>query len=328
MTRTITAMYDSRQDAEAARRQLESSGLSSGDISIIDQSASGQGAAGMADDSNLRDGGEHKGFFGALKDMFMPEEDRHAYSEGISRGGFLLTARVDEDRVDEAVRLLDSSDAVDFDSRQNEWRQSGWAGYDASTRDRDLTGDRLTEERAIPLAEERLRVGKREVERGSVRVRSYVQETPVHEEVSLREERVDVERRPVNEALRGTGDDVFREREIEMTERGEEAVVGKEAVVTEEVFLRPQTEERVEHIEDTVRHTEVEVDDSGRDGMSMRNRDRDRTGILGTGTTDESRSFSDDADHSIAMDAEGDRVNETDEERRLRLERRDRDMRP
>lgn len=312
MTRTLTAMYDSRADAEAAKRELEAAGLSGGDIDIIDQGA-GEGAPG---DVRYADGGEHKGFFGSLKDMFMPEEDRYAYSEGLRRGHFLLTARVDEDRCDDAIRVLDNGSAVDFDTRQSEWRQSGWTG----TEER-LAGERterLTEDRAIPLAEERLNIGKREVERGSVRVRSYVREEPVHEEVRLREERVDVERRPVNEAVRGDADHLFEERQIEMTERGEEAVVGKEAVVTEEVRLRPQAEERVEHIDDTVRRTEVEVEGGDRERLSDRG---DRLAATG-----EDRTFADDGDSSIAMDPDGDRVNETDEERERRL--RDRDLRP
>jgi uncharacterized protein (TIGR02271 family) len=307
MTRTITAMYDSRSDAEEAKRQLQSSGLSEGDITIVDQGMSGSTTTG----TTYADGGESRGFFGALKDMFMPDEDRHLYSEGLRRGGFLLTARVDEDRCDEAIRLLDTSNAVDFENRTSEWRSSGW--------DADTTSLRAEETQTIPLAEERLRVGKREVERGTVRVRSYVEETPVHEEVSLREERVDVERRPVSDtyAARDAGDGLFEEREIELTERGEEAVVAKEAVVTEEVVLRPHTEERVEQIDDTVRRTDIDIDED-RDRVSL---DADRT------LTDESRTFRDDADHSISMDADGGRIEETEEERRERLER-DGDLRP
>ncbi|HEX8062397.1 MAG TPA: DUF2382 domain-containing protein [Allosphingosinicella sp.] len=53
-------------------------------------------------------------------------------------------------------------------------------------------------EERIPIVEEELRVGKREVERGGARVRSYVTETPVSEQVNLREEHVSVERRPVD----------------------------------------------------------------------------------------------------------------------------------
>ena len=43
----------------------------------------------------------------------------------------------------------------------------------------------------IPVVEEDLRVGKREVGGGRVRVRSYVTERPVEEQVELRQERVD-----------------------------------------------------------------------------------------------------------------------------------------
>ena len=112
---------------------------------------------------------------------------------------------------------------------------------------------------AIPIVEERLVVGKREVDRGGVRVRSYVVETPVSEQVSLREENVDVQRRTVDRPLTDA-DDAFRERTIEMTETGEEAVVGKQAVVTEEIGLKKDVGQRTEEVRDTVRHTEVEVE--------------------------------------------------------------------
>ena len=102
-------------------------------------------------------------------------------------------------------------------------------------------------------------VGKREVNRGGVRVRSYVVETPVSEQVSLREENVSIERRPVDRALTGT-EDAFRDRTIEMTETGEEVVVGKTATVTEEVTIRKDVSERTQEINDSVRRTEVEVE--------------------------------------------------------------------
>jgi hypothetical protein len=51
-----------------------------------------------------------------------------------------------------------------------------------------------TGEEVIPVVEEELHVGKREVSGGRVRVRSYTVETPVQEQVSLREEHVSVER--------------------------------------------------------------------------------------------------------------------------------------
>jgi uncharacterized protein (TIGR02271 family) len=146
-----------------------------------------------------------------------------------------------------------------------------------STREAGLTGaeSRLSDrgEEVLPVAEERLRVGKRDVSHGRVRIRSYVVETPVEEQVTLREERVAVERRPVDRAL-SDAEQAFQERTIEAEERGEEAVVSKEARITEEVVVRKEAEQRTETVSDTVRQTEVEVED-----------ERGNT-ISGTGTTD------------------------------------------
>jgi len=103
------------------------------------------------------------------------------------------------------------------------------------------------DEEVIPVVEEQLVVGKREVDRGGVRVRSYVTETPVHEQIRLRNERVNVERRPVDREV-AAGDDAFRERTIDMTATGEEAVVGKTSHVVEEIVVSKTADERVEQI--------------------------------------------------------------------------------
>ena len=56
----------------------------------------------------------------------------------------------------------------------------------------------------IPLAEEVLVVGKRTVNTGTTRIRRYVVETPVEQQVSLIRERVVVERRrPVTNKVDG-----------------------------------------------------------------------------------------------------------------------------
>ena len=126
-----------------------------------------------------------------------------------------------------------------------------------------LAGDEV-----IQAAEEQLAVGKREVGRGSVRVRSYVTERPVEEQVELRQERVTLERRPVDREL-APGDAAFQERTIEAVERGEEAVVSKTARVTEEIGLRKDVERETETVRDTVRKQEVEVEDdrTGREAV-------------------------------------------------------------
>ena len=75
----------------------------------------------------------------------------------------------------------------------------------------------------------------------------------------MRSEHVDVERRVVEEHV-GDAEALFQEREIEMDETAEEAVVGKEARVVGEVSFRKNVEEHTETVRDTVRHTEVEVE--------------------------------------------------------------------
>jgi uncharacterized protein (TIGR02271 family) len=113
----------------------------------------------------------------------------------------------------------------------------------------------------IPVTEEQIVVGKRAVEAGRVRVYGRVSEKPVEESVTLRDERVNVERRavdrPVTDADRK--DDVV----IEVTEMREEPVVGKQERVVEEVVISKTAEERTEKVRDTVRRKDVEVEKTG-----------------------------------------------------------------
>jgi uncharacterized protein (TIGR02271 family) len=269
MSRTVTALFDSRNEAEEAKTRLQSSRIDAERIRIIDQSSGGSGS--------MQEEPGQQGFMASLKELFMPDDDAYAYGEGIKRGGYLVCAQVDEDEADEACRVLEQSNSVDFDQRQEQWRSEGWQAHSGGSA-LGMTGgtgstersDRTIEEERIPLVEEELRVGKREVARGGARVRSYVQETPVHEQVNLREEHVSVERRPVNETLGQGGldrdSDLLRDRTIEMTETAEEAVVSKEARVREELVVRKTAEEHVEQIDDTVRRTEVDIDEGMRAG--------------------------------------------------------------
>lgn len=267
--RTYTAMYESRADAERVQRELETLGIIDVDgMKLHDQ--------GSQDGYSTH---ESRGFWASMKSMFLPDEDRHTYEEGVRRGHCVLTVEVDDQHADRVHDLLENSNAIDVDERASQWRQEGWtapssASTSAQTGMATMPGtnadaiagatasaDTGTEER-IPIVEESLAVGKREVARGGVRVRSYVREVPVHEQVRLREEHVDVERRPVNEPLDAANlaGDAFRERTVEATEAAEEAVVAKQARVVEEVVVRKGVEERVERIDDTVRHTEVDVE--------------------------------------------------------------------
>lgn len=283
MTRTITALFDSRADAEAAKARLQSSSIDVDDVHVHDQSSQGFSNDQYSSHQN-------RGFWDSVKSAFLPDEDRHTYEEGIRRGGALLTATVPEHQADEVVRILDEADAIDLEDRSNQWRQSGWdyssqntgatagagtgsafafgsgtggtTGDDYTRRTETGLGTGTNEER-IPIVEEELKIGKREVERGGVRVRSYVAETPVNEQVTLRDEHVSIERRAVDLPLSAADGDAFREREISMTETSEEAVVQKEARVREELLIHKEVGQHTETVQDTVRHTEVDVDNVG-----------------------------------------------------------------
>jgi uncharacterized protein (TIGR02271 family) len=249
--RMITAFFDTRAEAEQAQRRMRELGVTADRIRVVD---SGADSSARADD---------KGLWEKIKDFFSGDEDRYIYEEGLRRGGYLLTAEVDESEADQACALLEQSSAVDLKTREAEWRAQGWRGAQSNPAAKEgqmRTGERSGTEETIPIVEERLRVGKREVHRGGMRVRSYVVEEPVHEQVRLRTERTEVERHPVNKPVRGASGDLLRERVIDVHETTEEPVVEKEAVIKEEVGVRKHTEERVENIDDTVRRTEVDVD--------------------------------------------------------------------
>jgi uncharacterized protein (TIGR02271 family) len=111
----------------------------------------------------------------------------------------------------------------------------------------------------VPVIEEDLAIGKRQVETGGARVQSRVVEKPIEENVDLRQEHVQVERRPVNRPIQ-PGDMQLEEGTIEMVERAEEAVVDKRARVAEEVVITKEVDQRTETISDTLRFTEVQVD--------------------------------------------------------------------
>jgi uncharacterized protein (TIGR02271 family) len=281
MSSTITAMFDNRSDAEAAKARLESANVDAEHVHIHDKTSSAHREQGYSTH-------EDRGVWDSIRNAFLPDEDRHTYEEGLRRGGVLLTADVDDDRVDEAVRVLEGAGSIDIDDRSSQWRSSGWdyaapaAGVGTGAAlgafgsnapatgggdDRAMGGVGSTDhvggnerEEVIPVVEEQLVVGKRDVNRGGVRVRSYVTETPVHEQIRLRNERVNVERRTVDQPLSAADGDAFRERSINMTATGEEAVVGKNARVVEEVVVSKTAEEHVENIDDTVRKTDVEID--------------------------------------------------------------------
>ncbi|MCJ2072768.1 YsnF/AvaK domain-containing protein [Methylobacterium sp. J-030] len=297
MTQTITALFDRPAEAQAAQTKLVAAGIPQSAIKLV------QGAQTARTSGSYDYHKDEGGFWGSLKDFFMPEEDRYAYSEGLNRGGTLLTASVEPTQTEIAYDILEQNGSVDLDQRESTWRKEGWSGYSATggttaagstagmaaagttaagtaaTGATSLKGAGTTtgETDYIPVVEERLNVGKRVAESGRVRVRSFVVEKPVEEQVTLRDETVHVDRRVVDRPVTAADEALFASKTIEATEMREQAVVSKEARVVEEVGIRKDAGQRTETITDKVRHTEVEVEDE-RGNVS-------RTGTTGATTT-------------------------------------------
>jgi len=121
---TVTALYDTRGAAETARTGLIDIGVNEADITIR-----GTDDRATAETTETQD----KGFWASLGDLFMPDEDRYTYSEGMRRGGYLLTANVAEGMSQQAEQVLESADPVDLDERSSTWRSEGWTGYSTGT---------------------------------------------------------------------------------------------------------------------------------------------------------------------------------------------------
>ncbi|WP_430246363.1 YsnF/AvaK domain-containing protein [Neorhizobium sp. DAR64861/K0K2] len=265
---TITAFFDDRSEADRAIERLSEAGIPRSAIKMI--------ADGGETTTTTH---ESKGFWAALGEFFLADDDRNTYAEGIRRGGFLVTVSgYPFDLHDRALDILDDEGSIDIDERSKAWEFEGWSrtgsteAYAASSYDRTSgtatsTAIDADNEEVIPVIEEELRVGKRDVNNGRVRVRSYVTETPVSGSVSLRDENVEITRRTVDRPLNGN-EDAFVDRTIEAEEHREEAVISKEARVVEEISLKKTAQQRQETVSDSVRKTEVEVEDDRTGGVS------------------------------------------------------------
>lgn len=121
----------------------------------------------------------------------------------------------------------------------------------------DLAAD--NRDQVLRLAEEKLDVGKRLVERGITRIRRFVTDEPVEANVTLHEERADVTRRAATDSAVLDNVD-WGEKTIEIRETAEEAVVNKTAHVAEEVVISKKVSDQVKTVHDTVRRQHVEVE--------------------------------------------------------------------
>lgn len=247
MEQTVVGVFDDRSDAEAAMAELIKEGFIKEKIDLAGSKA--DATAGSTGDSGV--GERISNFFGSI--FGGDESTARNYTQAAGGADAILTVHADSPQRAEMARdILDRNGAIDVDERSSGMAASG-GGKD--------TGTRGQANARIPVIEENLDVGKRDVERVGARIRSRIIERPVEEHVRLREEHVSVNRRPVDREVTDEDRRRFQPGEMEITEHAEVPIVGKTARVVEEVEVGKQVTERDETIRDTVRGTRVDVDE-------------------------------------------------------------------
>ena len=296
---TIVAVYDTAAHAEAVIRDLEGAGVPASAISR--HAASAETTTGVEPSTSRREPGFWESIFGGEPDhdtavydrsleggsqvvtVRVPDEqvdnvvsilERHdpVDMDERAKGYGLTTPGLTTSTTHEALGttpaagaaagygLGGAGSATTTPGGALGTPQTSTAGAAAGVAGRKNLSADDTEK--LQLAEEQLTVGKRLVNRGTTRIRRFVVETPVQEDVSLHSERVSVDRRPVTGDARVTDPD-FTEKTVEVAETDEEAIVGKTARVREEVVVRKDAADRVETVRDTVRRQDVEITKDG-----------------------------------------------------------------
>src|SRR4051812_12219203 len=274
----IIAVFENTERAATARQALIGDGLDNARMELIDR---------RSDLDN----------WAALKRHTLPDEDTHLFAESLGRGHAILVIRAASGEHDRIMQVLSRFNPIDIEEHAQQWRTAGWSGIHPGKAAWDVhrqsgaahstatttgaataaptaatsaartapatsataaRGATEVQEEVIPVYEEELKVGKRVVEQGRVRVHAYTVERPVEKTVTARDERVEIEHRPISR----TGELTMpQEREIEVIERHEEPVVEKRVMGNEEIVVRKEVDQHTETVRDTVRHTEVEIDD-------------------------------------------------------------------
>lgn len=279
MSHTVVGLFNNRNEAQTAKRELTQKGFAEGNIDVSHKRAAGATTATdtVATTSQIEITDSVGNFFSSL----FGSDDTNAknYSNAAGDADAILTVHADSvEKAREAAEILDRNGAIDIDAAATQHRErtltqatqttAQTTAHVADTAPRNAA--RTEGEATIPVIEEQIQVGKREVETGGARIRSRIIEKPVEESIRLREEHVVVDRHAVNRAVTDADLSSFKEGDISITERAEVAVVGKETRVVEEVVIGKNVTERQETIRDTVKRTDVEVEEINTDTTARR----------------------------------------------------------
>ncbi len=267
---TVLCLFHTSRQAQEALAELQSSQIPPDSISVLD----GGSSAGAGS------------YTSRLQAMSLPERDQRLLSDGLSAGGSVIVVSGQESMTDKAEAIFSKHQARKIDQEVIGQTAPAPATPVAAVPVAAVppakparSATTANAETVIPIVEEEIAVGKRQVQRGGVRVYSRIVETPVQESVTLREEHATIERHPVNRAVTEADMEALKVQSIEVTETAEVPVVGKSARVVEEVRVDKDVTERTEKVTDTVRHTEIEVEQLAGDVTGT------QTSGTGTGVT-------------------------------------------
>jgi stress response protein YsnF len=266
MAKTVVGLFNNKVDAESAVRELTSAGFPQSDIELI-----ARNGIPTADRDVIAN----------LTRVGVPGEEAREYTSRLATGKALVLVRASEAAAQRAVTVMERNAGIEME-RENPGAISPTATAESApgvprragvtpppaTAAAAGTTQGTSQETRIPVVEEEMKVGKREVAGRSVHVFTHVVEEPVEREIALRQEHVNVERRQVDRPATEADLREFKEGAIEMTETAEEPVVSKEARVVEEVVVSKDATQENRSIRDTLRKTEVDVEE----GTNARNR--------------------------------------------------------
>jgi uncharacterized protein (TIGR02271 family) len=268
---TLVAVYDTRAHADAAANALKTAGFAESDISVFDEARLKDGR------SSLADGVKAPGLWQRLFGPDVYEHEANIYGQTVQEGGALLSVRLPTNEVAHARAVLDIHYPVDVHDRaittgvaaapHVEAVQKKLEAVPLAAVQQVAVSPRLAaaQPEVLRLAEEQLQVGKQMIETGRTRVRRFVTEQPVAQDVTLHQEHAEVLRNAISDP-HYIGEIDWADGTIEAIETAEHAVVNKTARVVEEVSLRKIGADHVETIRDKLRRQQVEIERIGPDG--------------------------------------------------------------
>jgi len=126
MPHIVAALFDDRARAHGALQALMASGLAQDQAAILGDDV----APGAEGKDGFRQLSARDDDLAELHDLPLPEEDLQLFADGLRRGRFLVTVRVDRDGAEEAARVLEMFDPLDLDrdSEASLHGQGGTAG--------------------------------------------------------------------------------------------------------------------------------------------------------------------------------------------------------